>query len=242
MTDLEAIDLRHSRRSYLNAPISMDKITALKEFINQYNHCSQLSIQLVEQGQAAFQGFSLGYGMFRGVQSYFAMIGNEGDVYLKEKVGYYGELLVLEATKLGLGTCWVGGTFNRNHCPCRISEDETLVCLITVGNVAEKKDLKEKTIYHFTHRKTKSLEELYVADSAVPDWFIEGIKAVQKAPSAMNRQPVAFTMKHGIVTAGVSDTKSHQGIDLGIAKVHFELAAGGRFKLGNYAPFVRNTR
>jgi len=39
---------------------------------------------------------------FKGVRSLLAMSGKKLDVILKEKVGYYGELLVLEATKMNL--------------------------------------------------------------------------------------------------------------------------------------------
>lgn len=240
MTDLEAIELRHSRRGYLGTPITGASIKQLQESMKQYNKSGNLQIQLVEDGREAFQGFSIGYGMFSGVRSYFAMVGKTADLHLKEKVGYYGELLVLESTKLGLGTCWVGGTFRRNHCPCKLAEDETLVCLITVGNVHEKKGLRENAIYKLAHRGTKSIAELFSSDTQTPDWFLEGIKAVQKAPSAINLQPVYFTLKNGSVIAEVKNTEHLQPIDLGIAKAHFEIGAGGRFELGNKGLFTKN--
>lgn len=59
--------------------------------------------------------------MFSGVNSYFAMAGRRADLCLREKVGYWGEKLVLEATRLGLGTCWVGGTFDRRPAPAACS-------------------------------------------------------------------------------------------------------------------------
>ncbi|MDF2944149.1 MAG: Nitroreductase family protein [Herbinix sp.] len=239
MTDLEAIELRQSRRGYLGTPIPIESIKQLQTSIEQYNKTSGLSIQWIEDGRAAFQGFSMGYGMFSGVRSYLALVGKTTDVNLKEKAGYYGELLVLEATKLGLGTCWVGGTFNRNQCPAKVREDETLISLIIIGNVAEKKGFKENAIYKLAHRGTKSLVELYTSETQVPDWFSEGMKAVQKAPSAINQQPVQFTYRDGFVTAEVKHTDNHQPIDLGIAKLHFEIGAGGKFELGNKASFKK---
>ena len=240
MTDLEAIKLRQSRRGYQGTPIATASIKQLQVLIEQYNKTANLTIQFVEDGREAFQGFNLGYGMFSGVRSYLAMVGKTADLHSKEKVGYYGELLVLESTKLGLGTCWVGGTFNRNHCPCKVAEDETLVCLITIGNVNEKKGFRENAIYKLAHRGTKSLEQLYSTDAPTPNWFLEGINAVQKAPSAINQQPVYFIFKNGTVTAEVTHTQNHQPIDLGIAKSHFEIAAGGRFELGNQGSFTKN--
>lgn len=239
MTDLQAIDLRHSRRSYLDTPIEVNSVAVLLDTMDNCNKESGLSIQWVDKGREAFRGFSLGYGLFSRVGSYFALIGKTSDSHLKEKAGYYGEQLVLTATKLGLGTCWVGGTFSRNRCPVTIRKDEVLLSLITVGHVAEKKGFKENTIYKLTHRKTKSIEELYSADTSVPQWFVNGMKAVQKAPSAINHQPVFFTYRKGIVTAKVINTKNHEPIDLGIAKLHFEIGVGkGKFELGNDAKWL----
>lgn len=66
------------------------------------------------------------------------------------------------------------------------------------------------------------------------------MRAVQKAPSAVNRQPVVFTYKGGIVTALVENTVGDGfALDLGIAKLHFELGAGGgTWAFGNGAEFT----
>jgi nitroreductase len=240
MTILEAIDTRQSRRGYLGTPIDKESIHTLTELMNKFNNISGLSIQFIENGSKAFEGFSLGYGMFRGVRSYFALVGKTSDPHSKEKCGYYGELLVLEATRLGLGTCWVGGTFRRGHCPAVVNEDEVLVSLITVGNVVEKKSLREKTIYKLSHRGTKSVEQLYKSNADVPDWFLVGMKAVVMAPSAINLQPVLFTYSKEAVTAEVKNMTNLLPVDLGIAKAHFELAAGGKFEFGNKAPFIKD--
>ncbi|WP_346938503.1 nitroreductase family protein [uncultured Clostridium sp.] len=45
----------------------------------------------------------------------------------------------------------------------------------------------EELISKVSHRKTKSIEEMYESDDNVPQWFINGMKAVQKAPSAINK-------------------------------------------------------
>lgn len=240
MTDLEAIDLRRSRRTYLNTPIASDSINKLKAFIEQYNKQSGLSIQFIEDGSKAFQGLNITYGMFSGVRSFIAIVGKISDELAKEKAGYYGELLVLKATQFGLGTCWVGGTYNRKQCPCTVKKDEALLIIIPVGNVSEKNSLKENTIYKLVHRHTKALEELYSSDEHVPEWFTQGMKAVQKAPSAVNKQPVHFRYEAGTVTAAVNNMDNSLPIDLGIAKAHFELGAGGTFKIGNSATFIKS--
>ncbi len=237
MTNLEAIARRISRRSYLGTPIAPEQVNALRALIDGCNTKSGLHIQFIEDGSKAFKGLSKSYGMFSGVRSLLALVGKKADAHLEEKLGYYGELLVLEATKLGLGTCWVGGTFDAKSCPCELGTDERLACVIPIGNVPSDTTRKEKTILGLVHRKARPLEYFYTADTALPDWFIEGVKAVQRAPSAINRQPVHLYYKDGVATATLRGDGNP--IDLGIAKLHFELAAGGSFAMGNNAIFTK---
>ncbi|MGB4659660.1 MAG: nitroreductase family protein [Mobilitalea sp.] len=240
MTELDAIEIRQSRRSYLDTPIEEENIQKIHNYINAYNMRGHLSIQFIEDGREAFQGFNLGYGLFSGVRSYLALVGNTSDPFLQEKIGYYGERIILKLTKLGLGTCWVGGTFARSKCPAVLQEGESLVALITVGNVTRLKTPKEQTIYKFIHRHTKDFDRLFTSDSDVPGWFLIGLKAIQKAPSAMHKQPVHLQIKQDIVTASVKKYDSHQAIDLGIAKLHFEISVGGKFAFGNNAAFTKS--
>lgn len=232
MNDIEAIYERVSRRTYLNTPIDKDKIDFINRTIDDANKKSGLRIIFVEDGSKAFNSFGKSYGMFKGVQSIILLKGGKTDPNLKEKVGYYGEILALEATKLGLGTCWVGGTFDRAI--LTNNDKEEIVCVLTVGNVPLDKPLKERMIYKVTHRKTKSIEDFYVAKEAVPDWFIEAIKAVQKAPSAINSQKVRFKYEDDVVIASIQNTYTFDLVDLGIAKLHFEKCSGYQFELGNH--------
>ena len=72
-----------------------------------------MKIQLIIGNGNAFNGFRKSYGMFSGVRNFIALVGGEIDAVALEKLGYFGELLALRCTALGLGTCWVGGTFDR---------------------------------------------------------------------------------------------------------------------------------
>lgn len=239
MNQIEAIHMRQSRRAYQPTPISPDQCAILNQVLNRINQESGLSLQFITDGKDAFKQLKVGYGIFSGVQSFFAMIGKANDKNLKEKIGYYGELLVLEATKLGLGSCWIGATITPDQCPFSVGEDEKISLIITVGNVSDKKTLKENIIAKLTHRRTKSIDQMSTVDSPTPEWFLEGMKAVQKAPSAINLQPVHFEYKNGTVTATVKSIERHQLIDLGIAKAHFEIGAGGKFDFGNGASFLK---
>jgi len=224
----DAINIRCSRRTYLPKLVDYGYINKLRSLADEYNQKAGLNIQLAIDNGDAFNGLLKSYGMFKGVKNYIGMIENKNDTHSLEKLGYFGELMVLQLTEMRLGTCWVGGTFDRRSCPFKLSEHESIACVITFGNVPGGRSAKEKIISAMTHRKTKAAEELYIADSPVPGWFKSGIAAVQKAPSAVNRQPVIFIYKNNFVTASVKDISiSGMALDLGIAKLHFELGAGG---------------
>jgi len=237
----EAINVRCSRRTYTLGLVDYGCLNKLRSLLDEYNQKAGLNMQLAIDHSEAFKGLRKSYGMFSGVKNYIGMICNRNDLNSQEKLGYYGELIVLQATDMRLGTCWVGGTFDRKSCPFILSDKEEIVCVITFGNVPNGRSVKEKLIYTITHRKTKTAEEMYQADAPVPDWFKSGIAAVQKAPSAVNRQPVFFTYKNGVVTASVNDINiPGMTLDLGIAKLHFELGAnGGSWGWGNGAVFQK---
>jgi len=239
MTLLQAIDIRRSRRKYLPEPIDAQTKEALTALAAEYSLRAADSdkagarIELVFDNPAAFGSLRKTYGLLTGVHSYAGLIVNPSDKHAVERLGYFGELLMLHAVALGLGTCWVGGSFDRASCPFALAEGEEIICTISLGPVKEKNSLRESFFYGVTHRKTKTAEQMMKADAPVPGWFKAGMEAVQKAPSAVNRQPVMFSYKNGadgtgaVVSASVESEGAATLLDFGIAKLHFELGAGG---------------
>lgn len=239
---LEAIAVRRSRRSYLDTPLRAEDAAALQAAIETENEASGLTMTLVMDGAEAFNGFSTSYGMFAGVRAFIAVKGPKDDPNLLEKAGYHGERIVLQATALGLGSCWVGGVSGRRKL-VTLTPEEAFVCLIVVGNVSDARTVKERLIYRAAHGRTKPyLERSYTDVKALPDWFVAGMHAVERAPSAMNAQRPIFAYIGEVVTAGVRMHRDSDLIDLGIAKLHFELAGGGAFSLGNPGTLTREAQ
>ena len=246
MTLIEAIDVRRSRRKYLDISFEPGIIEKLHLLAQEFSQVDGIRMVLVLDNGSAFNGFGKSYGMFSGVKNYAVLIGKFKDFTSIEKIGYFGELFILHAVTMGLGTCWVAGTFSRRHCPVKFSGDEIIYSTITFGCIAEHYSRKEKLIHSLTHRKTKTIEEMMEADIPVPEWFINGMKAVQKAPSAVNRQPVIISLIDGRVRAGIKNRSDNNAIiDMGIAKLHFELGAAmppnavnGKWNFGNYEEFI----
>lgn len=231
MTLLEAVYTRRSRRSFLKTSLPDKHRQELLRQIALLNLEYDLHIQLIENAAPVFAGFRASYGMFQNVEHFIALIGRRSDPLLRRKLGYCGERLVLEATRMELGTCWVGGTFDRSRCPCQLKADEQLCLVIAIGQVSPMEGRRESLIHNLTARKTKPLEALYTSDVEPPEWFLDGIRAVQRAPSAMNRQPVQFRLKEGRITVGVQAISPFAEIDLGIALLHFELGANRKINL-----------
>ena len=235
----DAIDKRQSRRKYLDKPLELDRVEMLQSCIDAFHKDEKVKMQLVLNNGDAFNGFRKSYGLLSGVQNYIALIAEPNDVLAMEKLGYFGECLVLQATNMGLGTCWVAA-FDRKSCNASLEGDEQVLCAIAIGYAPDAFSAKEKLIRWGTHRKTKSIEQMYVSNTPPPDWFIRGMEAVQKAPSAVNRQPVVFIYENGKVSAAVDDIVGESyAFDLGIAKLHFELGVGsGRWMFGNGGAFI----
>ena len=232
MTLLEAISARHSVRKYLDKEIPADIIAALQDKIAECNNVGNLSIQLVQNETKAFTGM-LSYGSFSGVKNYLVMVGKKAKD-LDERVGYYGEQIVLLAQTLGLNTCWVGLSYRKVPEAYNVGKDEKLVCMIALGYG------ETQGVPH----KIKSVEDVSNASDITPSWFKKGVEAALLAPTAVNQQKFSFeyvgmSKGGGLDVDNILEGTRHQvrakrgfsmigytQMDLGIAKYHFEIGAG----------------
>src|SRR5574344_1083593 len=220
MTLLEAITARHSVRKYLDKEISADIIAALQDKIAEYNKVGNLNIQLVLNETKAFTGM-LSYGSFSGVKNYLVRVGKKAKD-LDERVGYYGEQIVLLAQTLGLNTCWVGLSYRKVPEAYNVGKDEKLVCMIALGYG------ETQGVPH----KIKSVEDVSNGSDITPSWFKKGVEAALLAPTAVNQQK--FSFEHVGVKNNCHQIRAKKGfsmigytkMDLGIAKYHFEIEAG----------------
>lgn len=220
MTLQEAITARHSVRKYIDKEIPADIVTALQDRIAEYNKVGNLNIQLVLNETRAFTGM-LSYGSFSGVKNYFVMVGKKG-ADLDERVGYYGEQLVLLAQTLGLNTCWVGLSYRKVPEAYNVGKDEKLACMIALGYG------ETQGVSH----KIKTIEQVSNASDLTPTWFKRGVEAALLAPTAVNQQKFSFEYvgmsnnRHLVRAKKGFSMIGYTQMDLGIAKYHFEIGAG----------------
>lgn len=225
----KAIEQRASRRSYTSDPILQSDVSKLNAIICEANAHpgARLHFQLVTGAKKAFSSFFKTYGLFSGVHSYIIAAGPKDDPKAQQLLGYYGELLVLTAQSMGLSSCWVGATYDKSQVSIPVNADEKLYCLITLGYAREKHSMGERLARSVMHRQSHTAGEImeYHGLGQAPGWFMDGITAVLKAPSARNKLPVHFALKQGCVSAWATPNGGYENIDLGIAKLHFELGA-----------------
>ena len=214
MDRLEAIQNRHSVRQYTSRPIEGKVLERIKEEVDACNREGKLHIQLVTDEPKAFDSFMAHYGKFTGVCNYLALIGKQSP-YLDERLGYYGQRLVITAQQLGLNTCWVAMSFGKRGVRRLTQKGEKLRCVIALGYG------KTQGIAH----KSRPMGELYEADGPLPAWFLKGMESAMLAPTAVNQQKFRFYLSGDQVklqpTGGF-----YSKVDLGIVKYQFEVGAG----------------
>lgn len=216
MDILDAIQARHSVRSYTDKKIEGEVLEVLRQTIAECNESSGLNIQLCLNEPTAFSGMMARYGKFKNVNNYIALVGKK-EAALEEQCGYYGEKVVLRAQQLGLNTCWVAMTFSKgkSKAAIHINKGEKLLMVIALG-YGETEG---------TSHKVKSIEELSEVAGEMPDWFRRGMEAAQLAPTAMNQQKFSFTLNEDKASVS-SGSGFYSQVDLGIVKYHFEVGAG----------------
>ena len=221
MTLQEAIEVRHSVRAYKNKPLAEDVAKRLEEEIAKVNQAGHLHVQLIQNEPKAFQGTLAKYGKFRNVTSYLVMAGKKAED-LDERIGYYGEQLVLLAQTLGLNTCWVGLSYRKIPDTYVLEEGEVIKAYIAIG-------------YGETQgviRKSKTVEQVSNMSDITPSWFKRGVEAALLATTAVNQQKFSFEYlgmkdgRHQVRAKKGFSLVGYTQMDLGIAKYHFEIGAG----------------
>ena len=214
MDIMQAMQERHAVRSYTDEPVSDEVKQVLQAKIDEVNREGNLHVQMVCDEPQAFSGRMAK--TFTGVTNYFAMIGTKGDD-LSERVGYYGEELVLLAQQLGLNTCWVAMTYSKVKNAFTVGANEKLVVVIPFGHGATQGE---------PHEAKKDASKVSTVEGEAPAWFSKGVEAALLAPTASNQQVFHFTLKEGNKVEAKAGTGFYAKVDLGIVKLHFELGAG----------------
>jgi hypothetical protein len=248
-----AVPLRRSRRRFdAGRPVEPAALAALERVCLEFRPFSQARSVLVNNPSIdIFKGILGSYGKIVNAPAFLALIGNTQDPFVQEKTGYTGEGIILEATALGLNTCWVGGFFNPRSVSSliEIKTGERILAVSPLGHTLENESLQEIMLTGFgrTHKRNPVTTLILNGnDTKLADWVSASLEASRLAPSAINRQPWGFDIQDDGVTVFVRTVGPEFGIskrlDCGITMLHLETAAGHFGIKGNWqfleAPLV----
>jgi nitroreductase len=228
-----AIASRVSRRSFSAEAPRGELLDRLERVCRDFRPFPEARAALVrEPVDKVAAGIIGSYGRVSSAPSYLAFIGRMDSPRVQECVGYTGEALILEATSLGLSTCWVGGLFKPGVVSTRLElgKNEKVICISPVGYPAAKPNLTDRTFKAIAgSARRKPLEEFAEGGRVPEGWVKTAVEAARLSPSANNRQPWRFRADGRTVTV-FTDIDKREGklsrrLDCGIAMLHFELGA-----------------
>ncbi len=244
----DLIRQRHSCRSFDGRGLEVKLLDELEEFPGglELPFGNQPRFGIIDSEQVRSQNlFSTGsYGMIKGVRFYLAALVRRGEPRRWEDSGFALEAAVLHATGLGLGSCWIGGVFDRRRFGriLEIRADEQLPAVIAIGRQASKKTLRDRLVrWSAGGDRRKATSELFFMGGWRAPWpdavearWTKVLECVRLAPSASNKQPWRIILADGAFHFFLNRDKAYsalmpkadlQRIDMGIAMCHFQLAA-----------------
>ena len=231
---VQAARERKSRRSFDGTHVPDETLDELDDFIGRLCTSQGARVHLIRMApERIFSGIVGSYGRISGAPSALAFIGQATDSHVSEEIGYLGQAAVLEATRLGLGTCWVGGFFNAGRVAKLVDMrgGEQVRAISPLGYSRSTLSSAERRVYRVKADKPKPrkpLEEIAPGFGSWPEWARDGVAIARLAPSAYNRQPWLFRQEDGrvIVSFASPDTpKTSKKVDCGIGMLNFEMGA-----------------
>ena len=243
----EIIKSRHSVRTYENNELPKDVLNKVKTYIDEINNSkgifgNKIRINLIEKNDKNKE-IKLGtYGVIKGANYYLTAAYDKSDGKGLYDIGYLLEKVVLYCTDLGLGTVWLGGTFNKSKFAevINLKDNESLSIVCPFGIEADKKTLVAK-MFGVNTNKRKDFTSLFFKDNfdttlsyEETGEYGEVLENIRLAPSALNKQPWRIVKEDKnlhIYSDGKIDINK---VDIGIALCHLELTASEKGLNGKF--------
>jgi len=240
-----AIETRKSTRTFQKEPLSPADIEKISSYLNRPGNLIgpfgyQFEFELLIEPEERDKDQIGTYGFIKNPQGYIL-----GTSIIETKslfdYAYVLENIVLYLTTIDIGTCWLGGRFQKQEALSQLSfkENHIIPAITPIGYPQDKHRLKERMIRSVLQaRKRKPEEQLFyyeafgqpLGDRA--EEFRQALHYVRIGPSAQNKQPwrLVFdsnlTQVHFYVTHPLADNPLYmcepQYLDIGIAYYHFK--------------------
>jgi len=251
ITDI--IGERYANRTYQKKPLSAEHRELLDEYLaspvkGPFGTTGRFRLVAAQDGDSVSLRDLGTYGVIKNPAGIITGAIERSNHYL-EDYGYLLERIVLYATALGLGTCWLGGTFRKSGFARSISleDGEAIPAVIATGYSADRPGILDSIMrFGAGSKHRKPWEELFfigdfgtaMTGESAGDYRVP-VEMVRRAPSASNKQPwrIVRDRDRGNFHFILERTKNYyrnwkivgmedlQRVDMGIAMHHFEAAA-----------------
>jgi nitroreductase len=247
----QVITERFSCRTYLDAPVDEERKKILSDAAQSVRRGplgTTVRFRLIAStgdDTAALRGLGT-YGFVRGAGGYIVGAAAPEEAWL-EDYGCAMERLVLLATDLGLGTCWLGGSFTRSSFSRAIgaADAERVPAVAALGVMPDPDAARGGAIRRRVGGDQRlPWESLFFNEKfgapLTPDAagsFSTPLEMVRRGPSASNKQPWRIVRAgsswhfflqrtpgySGGLAGKLLKVEDIQRVDMGIAMCHFEL-------------------
>ena len=238
--DITTYTTRRSVRTFDGNPLGAEDRAALETFAHTITNPYGIPVTFIFMDAAEHR---LDSPVITGEHLYVAGIVPQVP-HAEEAYGISFERLVIRAWEMGIGTTWIGGTFDRAHFEeeVQVADGQFMCCATPLGYPAKKMSLREAAMRKGigADKRLPEGEIFFDGNFATPlapvgDEVADALTAVRWAPSAVNRQPWrvvrcgnAFHFYEKRDKAGAGRYRwDVQRIDVGIALCHFLDTAGG---------------
>ena len=244
---------RYSCRSYAQTQLSIDDLAILRSTADKCQigpFKNQIRTEIISASQENTAELKrLGtYGFIKNPMG-FINIATQDTQGAMVDVGYLIEILILKATDLGIGTCWLGGTFTKSQFArtIKLKDGEIIPAVISIGYPLDRQALMDRIsrTYAGSDRRLPWQELFYdgsLSQALTPHkagQYQDSLEMVRLAPSASNKQPWRIIHHKDQFNFYLQRTKNYpapvfnkflrladlQSVDIGIAMAHFELSA-----------------
>ena len=249
----EIIRERFSCRTYIDKPIAEENLESLSDYLSAIGRGpfgGAVRFKLIaaaDQNRKALQGLGT-YGFIKGASGFLVGAVRPSSKNLEE-FGCMMERVILFATNMGLGTCWLGGSFTRSSFAKKISAtaDELVPAVASVGYILKKEQAGVTIRQLVGGHNRKPWKDLFFREKfCIPlspneaGPYAAPLEMVRIGPSASNKQPWRIIKEGNSWHFYMQRTKGYgnsftfrllniadlQRVDMGIAMCHFELTAG----------------
>ncbi|MFC4322222.1 nitroreductase family protein [Litchfieldia salsa] len=247
---IDTMSKRQSIRTYDSKDLTISHDEKLNEYLRiEQNLIGPFGrrgrIELIQvKNNVTDKGIKLGtYGFIKNPKGFLVGLA-ENNKYSLVEFGYIFQKLVLYLTELEIGSCWMGGTFQRNSFEKEIVlyENEFIPCITPFGYAKEKQRMFDKALRIVVKADNKKSWEKLFYDTTFENSLLKEnaghleipIEMVRLGPSASNKQPWRIVLSqdrntcHFFIehTPNYSSSLGYdmQLLDLGIAMCQFDLA------------------